>query len=185
MGMVLKINKKSQMEIMGLLVIILLLAIAMLFTVRYMIHREPSEAKKSFTESQMASNIMSAILKTSTPLDISDPLYCHKVDFTELLQDCATFKSIDCYNGMGSCRYAETYITEMLEKTLAKWNRPYRFSAWRVGGDELFPPIDTPNRVKCIKENVGPEKEYEDRKTKLSPVPLNPGTLMVQFDICS
>lgn len=178
--------KKSQMEIMGLLVIIILLAVAMLFTVNYMIHKKPSEAKKTFTESQLASNILSAILKTSTPQDKADLLYCHKVDFTELLQDCAQFETIQCDNGKYSCEYAGEHIRDMLNKTLGEWNKAYRFKAWRVYGDELpFSPIVNEEGVACNESYIGPGREYQERESKLSPVPLNPGTLMIQFDICS
>lgn len=177
-------NRKAQMEIMGLLVIIILLSVGMLFTVNYMIHKKPSEVKKTYTESQMASNILSAILKTSTPQSKIDPLYCHNVDFTELLQDCAQFESIQCYNGQRSCTYAEENIRDMLNKTLARYNKPYRFKAWRVNGRLLFdPPIIN---LDCDDDFIGPDADqYIQRQTKLSPVPLNPGTLMVQFDICS
>jgi hypothetical protein len=178
-------RKRAQMEIMGLVVIILLLSLGMLFTVNYMIKRQPSEAKKDYTESQMAANILSAILKTSTPMDESDPLYCYKVDFTELLQDCSRpFPIIYCEGiGLSSCDYAQNNIKKMLDDTLGQWNRPYRFKAWRVNDDkELFEPIVG---LECDDNNIGPGKKYIQRKTKLSPIPLNPGTLMVQFDICS
>ena len=182
-----KMKRKGQMEIMGLVVIIILLAIGMLFTVSYMINRKPSEAKKTYTESQMASNILSAILKTSTPQDKIDPLYCDRADFTELLQDCATFETIYCYNsGMGSCRYAEYYISYMLNKTLGQYNKAYRFKAWVVGAPSGETIIPTIINEQCDDAFIGSGRRYEaGRKTKLSPIPLNPGTLMVQFDICS
>ena len=178
-------RKKGQMEIMGLVVIIILLSIGMLFTVSYMINKKPSEAKKDFTESQMASNILSSILKTSTPGDSADLLYCHKVDFTELLQDCALFNSIICANGQSSCEYAKDNIEIMLNKTLGKWNKAYRFKASKVGsrtGQTIFPNIV---KEECDDDQIGPDLMYSGRKTKLRPIPLNPGTLMVQFDICS
>jgi len=176
-------NRRAQMEIMGLLVVIILLAVGMLFTVNYMINKKPSEIKKTYTESQMASNILSSILRTTTPEDTKDQLYCHKVDFTELLQDCALFETIQCSNGQPSCKYAEEQITEMLNNTLAKYNKPYRFKAWRVNGDQL---IEIKN-LNCDEEHIGEGilAMYTQRQTKLLPIPLNPGTLMVQFDICS
>ena len=176
-------STKAQMEIMGLLVIIILLSIGMLFTVNYMIHKKPSNVKKTFTENQMASNILSAILKTSTPQNPGDQLYCSKTDFTELLQDCAQFETVQCSNGQYSCEYAEEQITNMLNKTLAKYNKPYRLKAWRVNGKELFEIVN----LQCTEEYIGEGAGdlYIQRQTKLSPIPLNPGTLMVQFDICS
>lgn len=174
--------RKSQMEIMGLLVIIILLSISMLFAVNYMIHKKPSTAEKKFTESQMASNILSSILKTSTPSDEDDHLYCSKVDFTDLLKDCAEFQSIMCKTEY-SCDYARTHITEMLEKTLAKWGRAYRFKAWNAA-DEAHPLVYIEN-LGCNETSIGPDRLYSGREVKISPIPLNPGTLMVQFDICS
>jgi hypothetical protein len=176
------IHKKSQMEIMGLLVIIILLSVGMLFTVNYIINKKPSTVEKKFAESQMASNILSAILKTSTPQNENDPLYCSKVDFTELLQDCAKFQTIMCNSGT-SCQYANKNIADMLNKTLGKYNKAYRLRAWKVG-DEKNPVMKIEN-LNCNENNIGSDKLYSRREPKLSPVPLNPGTLMVQFDICS
>jgi hypothetical protein len=156
--------------------------VAMLFTVNYMIHKKPSEAKAKFTKSQMASNILSSILKTSTPHDSTDDLYCNKVDFTELLQDCAKFQTIMCNSGP-SCDYANTNIELMLDKTLKKWNRAYRFKAWRVGDEKK--PIINIEHLNCNEDNIGPGRLYSGREPALSPIPLTPGTLMVQFDICS
>jgi hypothetical protein len=175
--------RKSQTEIMGLLVVIILLAIAMLFTVNYMIHKKPSTAEETYTESQTASNILSSILKTSTPWNGSNPLYCSRAEFTDLLKDCARFQEIVCKNGENSCDYANEHITEMLQETLAKWNVAYRFRAWNTA-DESKPLIYTEN-LGCNETNIGPDMLYSSRETKIQPIPLNPGTLMVQFDICS
>jgi hypothetical protein len=175
--------RKSQTEIMGLLVVIILLSIAMLFTVNYMIHKKPSTAEETYTESQTASNILSSILRTSTPWDDNDDLYCSRVEFTDLLKDCARFQEIVCKNGENSCDYADEHITEMLEKTLAEWKVAYRFRAWNTA-DENRPIIYTEN-LGCNETSIGPDMLYSSRETKIKLIPLNPGTLVVQFDICS
>jgi hypothetical protein len=175
--------RKSQTEIMGLLVVIILLAVAMLFTVNYMVHRKPSTAEQTYTESQTASNILSSLLKTSTPWNESNPLYCRKADFTDLLEDCAGFQEIICKNGQYSCDYANEHITDMLNKTLAKWNVAYRFRAWNAAYENS--PIVRIENLGCNESNIGPERTYSGREVKIQPIPLNPGTLIVQFDICS
>ena len=50
------IAKKSQMEIMGLVVIVVLVTVAMLVAVQFIVIREPSELKKAYTHSQLAIN---------------------------------------------------------------------------------------------------------------------------------
>jgi hypothetical protein len=177
------IPKKSQTEIMGLLVVIILLAIAMLFTVNYMIHRKPLTAEQTYTESQTASNILSSLLRTSTPQDSDNPLYCSRADFTELLKDCARFQEIMCKDGKNSCDYANEHMAEMLQTTLAEWNIPYRLRAWNTA-DESKPIVHIEN-LECNETNIGPDRIYSGREVKIQPIPLNPGTLIVQFDICS
>jgi hypothetical protein len=87
-----------------------------------------------------------------------------------------------CNSGY-SCDYARANIDDMLEKTLAKWGRAYRFKAWNAA-DERQPLVSIEN-LNCNEEHIGPDRLYSGREVKISPIPLNPGTLMVQFDICS
>ena len=86
--------KRSQMEMMGLMVIIILVALGMLFVIQFIVVKEGSQLKKTYTYSQLATNTVNSVLKTTTS--------CKGQDINQLLQDCASGGTIDC-NGKNSC----------------------------------------------------------------------------------
>src|SRR3989339_712087 len=97
----LKTSKSSQMEIMGLVVIILLAIVAMLFVVKYVINKPPQGSiKESYSSSQLATNMLNSLLKTTASS-------CKGLDFSKLLQDCAAGKSITCSGNKDSCTYTQ------------------------------------------------------------------------------
>lgn len=156
-------NKKSQAEIVGLVIIVLLITIGLLFVVKFVVLREPSELKKGFVHSELASNMINVLLKTTTD--------CKGSSVTELFQDCAAFNRIDC-EGIDSCDKVDETIEMIFNNSLEKWNKPYEFSAYLVGSK----PIIEKSYGKCPR-NI-------DRESKTYPIPTDRGTLFIQLDIC-
>ena len=156
-------NKKSQAEIVGLVIIVLLITIGLLFVVKFVVLREPSELKKGFVHSELASNMINVLLKTTTD--------CKGSSVTELFQDCAAFNRIDC-EGIDSCDKVDETIEMIFSNSLEKWNKPYEFSAYLVGSK----PIIEKSYGKCPR-NI-------DRESKTYPIPTDRGTLFIQLDIC-
>ncbi len=160
------IKKRSQMEIMGLAVVVILIILAMTFVVRFVILKEPSNIKKSFTHTELASNMVNTF-KKSTSRD------CYGLSMTELLQDCAQTLptgSISCENGKGSCAYVNSTFAEIINKTLEAWNLGYEFRVFFEGESPIF--------------KFGEECEGErTRETFPTPTRLYK-TLNVQLDIC-
>jgi len=115
-------NKKAQMEMMGLVLIVILATLAMLFVIQFVILREPSEIKKEFTHKELSANTLNAITKTDTR-------NCKGQSILQLLQDCAAGEFIICDNGVGSCNYAKLTLEEIFENTLETWNKAYYFNA--------------------------------------------------------
>ncbi len=76
-------NRKSQMEMLGLALVVMLISIAMLFVVRFMVFDTPDEAKTDYTETELASNFISTLLETTAS-------NCRDLTFTELFQDVAS-----------------------------------------------------------------------------------------------
>ncbi|MFH1849439.1 MAG: hypothetical protein ABH879_04605 [archaeon] len=159
--------KRAQTELLGLAVVVLLISVGMLFIVRFSMQTEPSDAKKSFTHSEMASNILSTLLKTNIP-------DCSKTTVTELFQDCATTPRIDCIGPGGasldSCAYLEAQLPALFGRTLGSWNKEYEFTAKRSDADVIGPIAEGD----CSGE----------KQSKIFPIPLHPGTLMLRLDIC-
>ncbi len=156
-----KYFRKSQMEIMGLAIVVLLITIGMLFVVKINIGKKPAEFKAEFTSKQLAQNTVTAFLSTNT----SD---CSGMSITELLQDCVQSQT-DCDNGEVSCLYVKNAASEIFEKTLDTWKADYYFSVY-------FP--DERAIIELGEECKG------DKKPGWGYTPTARGTLYTKLDIC-
>ncbi len=154
-------NKKSQAEIVGLVIIVLLITIGLLFVVKFVVLKEPSDIKKDFVHSELASNMINVLLKTTTD--------CRESSVTELFQDCAGFTIINC-DGIDSCTKVNEVVGNILSKSLEKWNKQYKFKAY-IPGSELI-------------SDYGNCAEKTDKESKTYPIPTDRGTLFIQLDIC-
>lgn len=160
-----KKNKKSQAEIVGLVIIVLLITIGLLFVVKFVVLREPSDLKKTFVHSELASNMVNVLLKTTTD--------CKGSSVTELFQDCAVFERIDCNddNIPDSCEKVNETIEWILTKSLENWNKQYEFRAYIPGNEPI--------------SSYGSCDEKADRESKTYPIPTDMGsTLFIKLDIC-
>ena len=179
-----KIRKRSQMELVGLVVVVILIAVGMLFVIRFVVMKEPSQTKKYIEQSELASNTISAILETTVD--------CHgiSVRMNELFRDCAGFETYDCiadspppapgscfaegnYAGADSCTFLNCTLETILDGSLESWNREYVFTAHVLNDPSRHAITNISNSV-CAFE----------KETEIYPLPLNPGTLIIQLDIC-
>ena len=153
-------KNKAQMEIMGLVIIIILISLAILFVLQFVILKEPSDTKKTYMQTQLAANTLNAMLKTTTN--------CKSQDITQLLQDCASYQPnglIDCGNGQRSCAFAEQAIKQILGKSLDSWKKEYYLTA-----DLANKRFGTP----CPGE----------KQSRLYPIPTEAGVMTVRLDVC-
>jgi len=172
-------NKKSQMEIMGLVVIVILVSIAMLFVIRFVILQPAEDYKSDYVSMEIASNLVSAILKTTSP-------DCYHNTFRELLQDCAENEnnpSIICTNGQNSCDFAYDKIDYILDDTLNDWKVKYQLKAVMEGSND---------QVKDLKFDDGDstcedDTKYLTKDAKTFPIPIGTtggANLNVNLYIC-
>ena len=156
-------NKKSQAEIVGLVIIVLLITIGLLFFVKFGILDKKDDIKGSFIDSELANNMVHVLLKTTTD--------CKKSSVSDLFQDCATFNRIEC-DGMSSYEKLNETIDTIFRETLEKWKKSYEFIAY-TSSDEI------------LKRKYGKCNKYSNRKSTTFPIPTAMGTLSIQLDICS
>jgi len=159
-----RIFKRSQVEIMGLAIIIILITLALIFVVRFVLSRKPADIKEEYTQAQLASNMINTLLRTTAK-------ECSSSSFTELFQDCADAYpdgTIDCDTGEKSCSYLESKIGDIFDNTLRKWRKDYYFKA--VAGTNTL--VSDGNVCPGAKTH----KEF--------PIPSSATTINIKLDIC-
>src|SRR3989338_1532606 len=154
-------NNKSQMEILGLAIVVALVLVAAVFVIKFMVIQAPTDYRGSFVSAELATNMLSSFLKISAQ-------DCSLLTMTELLQDCAQAKSIVCDNDQDSCQYVESTAQSIFSQTLNKWNFKYEFKAYV---DPTSPLITV--GVSC----------QADKRSKLFPIPINGASMYTQMDI--
>lgn len=178
----LKLKKKAQMEIMGLAIIVILLALIMFFVIKFVVLKEPSETKKTFQYSEYASNIVSALLETDVTC------LGQKVSMSELFRNCAQFETYDCiddiseplFAGPDSCEKLNRTIATILGGTLDSWNTNYRFESYVVGDSGVTISNFTGNF-----QGANPQGcDGMSSQAELYPLPLNPGTVLILLNVC-
>jgi hypothetical protein len=115
--------KKSQVEIMGVAVIVLLISVALLFIISFKTNQAANTPNPvvSYSNDQLGTNFLSAALKTNV---------CPAYKLEDLISACGKGAEQACTEpGPGvPCNDANEAITAMLEKSLDDWNVPYIFS---------------------------------------------------------
>ena len=189
-------NKKSQMEIIGLAIVVVLLLVATIFIVRFLVLKTPLEYRKGFVSSELASNIVNTFLKVNAD-------GCKHFTMSELLKDCAqgeyvpddisrsgdiccsctdedTSDTKDCScddndviptDDVRSCKFVHDAANSIFEKTLKERNSQYEFLTY------------TSTKPQLIK--VGTACEAEKTSSKPWAIPTTDGGVVyVKLDIC-
>jgi hypothetical protein len=157
------------MEIMGLAVIVILLAVGMFFVAKFSLLKERPSEVQSFQQSQIASTFVSTLLSTNAGCASST------ATFTKLIEDLVQpqYSLLQC--GSGELQpYFEDSVRQILSETLDVWGYAYQFAV-------IFPPGATDA------ENIVIEKDCQttqQEETKTYYVPSDLGTIRVQMKLC-
>ncbi|HII29961.1 TPA: hypothetical protein HA317_02775 [Candidatus Woesearchaeota archaeon] len=119
-------TKNGQVEIIGLVVIVMVLIVAGYFGIRLMI--SSPRQRNEYANIQLATNFVNALLRTSTDC---------KATVGELFSDCASFEDIHC-DGKSSCEKAEEVSREILASTLREWDKGYSFIVETAGRERVI-----------------------------------------------
>jgi len=182
-------NLRAQLEIIGLVFIVLIVSMAMLFYLSYSVNHEDKQVFKKYADNELGMSYATVFTKTSI---------CG-TEMSKLLEDCATTKRIVCAGGLNSCETLNKTIIRLLSQTLDKWDKAYGFtirwtdsplnddytSNWQVNGENAM-YFDNEKwvytRRNCTEETTGIR-----RAPGISPIPLGMtgDTITVEIGMCA
>lgn len=162
-------NKKSQFELFGLVIIVLLVIIGFFIALKFALapNKEAITLSTNLKTSKLANNLITSMLETDTTCDVK---------IRELLADCVAYGSSSTINcqGKNSCDYVITPIKTILQQSLEIPNQPYYFTVYQGSpSNSIITPITFGN---CNIGDVG--------ESKFFPIPSDAGTFMVQIHLC-
>lgn len=157
-------QKKSQMEIMGLAIIVVLLILGMLFAVKFILFKPATTYRGEYTQTQLAANILNSILNTNTG--------CFQISVSELLQDASKYPNNnikDCEEGYPNSRdYVTKTIGDILNQTLTEWKITYYFKA----------EVPTQTVVE-----IGTKYTNRETEAKQQPLTTDVGTMIITLNL--
>lgn len=159
------INKRSQTEIIGLVLIVIILVIGGLLLYSFSLSKKKNKTDTIF-DPKLAYNFLFTIMNTKTDknLLVMDII---KDCYQNMHQLCGSTTTSDC------CAYAEQTIKNALEATLGNWSRSYRFYIRRGNEKKIN---DIPENSNCQGKFV--EKEQSESYY----IPFE--EIVVTLDIC-
>jgi hypothetical protein len=169
-------TNKAQMEIIGLVVIVILLTLGMLFLAMFALNEDTS--KKIFTRKGLATSTATALLKTNVECTQFNGEKVSPYLGKDVLEDCAKnydspFCTIYSCNNQHCCAYFNETTKQFLNSTLGKWNKKYEFEA------KLIYKQATPITLSVIKSKKGGCPKTKPRDTSgLNPLTVEGGGLI-------
>lgn len=162
------------MEILGLAIVVVLILLSAVFVAKFMISKKPSEQRKNFVESELASNMLNTFLRTTS----ND---CSGLSMTELLQYCAQGIQFTCGDAgsSDSCVYANSTARKIFGETLDKWKYNYEFFACTDFDPKTLQCIASSSKIMNLGKPCTAQK-----KSKIFPIPLSQNAVYVKLDIC-
>ncbi len=165
-----RMNRKGQMEMIGLVIIVILITLGMLFLATFALNQD--QTKKVFTREGLAYSTLSALMKTTTDECLG---YSSLALGDRILEDCAQNKQLStslyrCGSPqVHSCQFFEEKVRSLLSQSLGKWNKHYEFRSSIVAapGNE---PVEL---LRISSDNVGCPIGKKDRDSANQPFQSN------------
>ncbi|MBS3128305.1 hypothetical protein J4410_04125 [Candidatus Woesearchaeota archaeon] len=161
---------KAQTEIMGLVIVVILIALGVLFALRFSLSDDKTDIREEVVESELAAHMLNAMVSTTTSCNNRNP-----ITLAELYQDCSLTNRIRCDSGRNACEEAKNITTIMLQETLNVWKEKYHFQMAGSASQTAKLALNITNTVS------GCGRLFE---RKAIPLPTQVGTVILQLDIC-
>jgi hypothetical protein len=169
-------QKRSQMEIMGLMIVVLLLIVGVLFAIKFVVLKKPTEVRQTFSRTQLASNMGLAIM-ASTTYD------CRGTAIKDLLIDCAEWPeeggTITCDDGRKACNYVNETINGIINKTFNAWKTKY----YMIAGTRMHRIGQSDQIIYFYHPDCNPEKPRPGESESFF-LPTNRGMLTLKIFVC-
>lgn len=174
-------SKKSQAEIVGITIVMVLIMLGIIFVIRYVVLPEDYNIKQAFDKTQMAANFMDAVLKTTTT--------CNTLTITKLVQDCAeNYGSVSsqytCPGNITSCIFLNQSLELVLNSSLNKMpqvNYDFYICMWDDANDKCGSEIISSFPKNYCNRTVNTTRGYE---AKQQPIPTDVGNRVAQIYVC-
>ena len=164
------INKKNaQVEIMGLLIIVILVVMVIFIVISFQAKVQPKTVHKTYMNEQMSTAFLLALLDTSTDCTGS-------VSLREIIFDCATTRRISCF-GKDSCSYLNNSLDDIFNSTLDLWGINYEFTMNHAS----FEAYDN----FTFSQGCGPGSLVYKEVPQIIPLWPNPNDVKVTIKICN
>lgn len=186
-GIFQKRYRRSQAEIIGITIVMVLIMLGIVFVIRFVIIPQDENIKKIYDKAQIGANFIDAMMITKTT--------CNSFSMREMIQNCfesqgqfsaqvVCSEDLICRNSSGcrSCDYANDTIEYMLNNTLISVDKRYDLfiCEWDDINLRCMPDTIISNfqHKSCLEAN----KEYDAKQT---PIPTTLGRrLVVQIYTC-
>lgn len=156
-------GKKAQLEMIGLVMIVIIVITALLIFMVYKISHPSSNLQQRYTNKEIATNM----LITLTNTEVAE---CNNLSLSYLLTDCARkYHSVWCGDNT-SCEIANVTIYKILNRTLIDWDIQFNLS------------IEDTNITHV---NLDCTSLSRDKIQSYHVLPMYPGEIEVILDICS
>jgi hypothetical protein len=161
------LNKKGQVEIVGMLIVVILIVFVIFIVIRFQSDAKPPEISKTYMSDQMSTSFILAFLDTGTEC-------VNHASFRDVIADCASGQEkLDC-SGYSSCDYLTDTIPDVLNNTLDLWGVSYRFNISHPTLDPSF-----------VWDTCDPLANIDKHSFQRIPMWPNPNSVRVGIDICS
>src|SRR3989338_5435528 len=142
-------KKRSQTEIMGLLIIFIILSLIIMFTVSTVFFKKSSKVLDEYNQQQLSSSMVSAFLKTNSfcfpDTDMEDLIVA--VAKNNMMQCDAEYQSsiqnLQCKDIQKIDEYLKCALQTSFDNSLGQFNMPYQLEMKVTSGDSAIKPFIT------------------------------------------
>lgn len=172
-----KHKRKGQLEVVGLVVIVLIVTLAMLFYITFSVNKEkhsPRSIYEEFRDTELDNGFIDAFLSTTA---------CRDIQMRHLIVDCARQNNVLCSGHGTSCQHLNEALVSIKNDTLDVWGLAYwieidfKESMTAFGGSSTL----RFNTTGCSPTTIG------QSAPALTKIPLypDPRDVVVTMGICS